>query len=86
MPDTKKNRPLLPTLIFGAASVALYMLLFVYSDQFVDWARRTQSGEKILFLIPVVVAFVFSYFHGAFTGYFWESMGLRAAKTGSSKK
>ncbi|HPB76848.1 MAG TPA: hypothetical protein PLY96_16565, partial [Chromatiaceae bacterium] len=34
-----------------------------------------------LFLIPVVVAFVFSYFHGAFTGHFWETLGLRAAKS-----
>lgn len=84
MSDNPK-RPLIPTLLFGAASIALYVLLFVYSDQFVEWAQRTQSGEKLLFIIPVVVAFVFSYFHGAFTGYFWESIGLRAAKTGAKK-
>jgi hypothetical protein len=29
---------------------------------------------------------VFSYFHGAFTGYFWETLGLRAAKTSTTKK
>ncbi len=72
---------LLPTLTFGVASVVLYYLLFHFSDHFVDWAYRTKHGEKSLFLIPVAVAFVFSYFHGQFTGHFWETMGLRAART-----
>lgn len=72
---------LLPTLTFGAASLVLYYLLFHFSDHFVDWALRTKHGEKSLFLIPVAVAFVFSYFHGQFTGHFWETLGLRAAKT-----
>jgi hypothetical protein len=68
------------TLLYGIASIVLYALLLMNSDLFVDWAQRTKAGEKSLFLIPVVVAFVFSYFHGAFTGHFWESMGLRAAQ------
>ena len=72
---------LIPTLTFGVASVVLYFLLSLYADHFVDWAQRTPHGEKSLFLIPVIVAFVFSYFHGQFTGLFWETLGLRAAKT-----
>ncbi len=72
---------LLPTLTFGIASAVLYALLFHFSDHFVDWALRTRHGEKSLFLIPVAVAFVFSYFHGQFTGHFWETIGLRAART-----
>ena len=72
---------LIPMLIFGVASAVLYFLLFYYADHFVDWAKRTVHGEKSLFLIPVVVAFIFSYFHGQFTGHFWETLGLRAAKT-----
>lgn len=78
MPHTK--RPITATLLYGAASLLLYALLFVYADQFVAWAEQTKE-HKSLFLIPVAVAFVFSYFHGAFTGHFWESLGLRAAKT-----
>ena len=85
MPSTNK-RPLLQTLIYGCASIALYVLLFIYSEQLVNWAQLTKTENKLLFLVPVIIAFVFSYFHGAFTGYFWESMGLRAAKTGASKK
>jgi hypothetical protein len=70
--------------MFGGASVLLYVLLFAYSDQFVQWAEHTKDN-KALFLIPVVVAFVFSYFHGHFTGHFWETLGLRAAKTSGKK-
>ena len=75
------KRQLASTVLFGAASLILYLMLFSFSDNFVDWAQRTRHGEKILFLIPVAVAFVFSYFHGQFTGHFWETIGLRAAKT-----
>ena len=80
------KRPLLQTLMFGCASIALYVLLFIYADQLVEFAYQTKTGNKLLFLIPVAIAFVCSYFHGAFTGYFWEAVGLRAAKTSSNKK
>jgi hypothetical protein len=29
-------------------------------------------------LLPVVTALVFSIFHGAFTGYFWDVLGVTA--------
>ncbi len=80
MSDTHK-KPLAATLIYGVASLVLYTLLLINSDLFVEWAQRTRHGEKWLFIIPVVVAFIFSYFHGHFTGHFWETLGLRAAKT-----
>jgi len=84
MPHRPK-KPFAATLLYGIASLVLYALLLLNSDLFVDWAQRTRNGEKILFLIPVLVAFVFSYFHGAFTGYFWETLGLRAARTSGKK-
>lgn len=74
------KRPVTATLFYGVASLLLYALLFAYADHFVAWAEQTKEN-KALFLIPVVVAFVFSYFHGAFTGHFWETLGLRAAKS-----
>lgn len=80
------KKPIAATLLYGIASLVLYSLLLLNSDLFVDWAERTIKGEKSLFLIPVVVAFVFSYFHGHFTGHFWETLGLRAAKTTTTKK
>lgn len=65
--------------IFGVASVILYLLLFAYSEQLVQWAEQTREGKKAYFLIPIVIAFVFSWVHGNFTSYFWEMLGVRAA-------
>jgi hypothetical protein len=71
---------------YGIASVAMFFALFKYSDHFVDWASRTRDGEKVLFIIPILVAFAFSYVHGAFTGFFWDTLGLKAAKAAEVKK
>lgn len=65
--------------MFGLGSVLLYMLLFAYADQLVTWATETRQGNKLLFLIPIVIAFIFSWVHGSFTGHFWELLGVRAA-------
>ena len=83
MPNPQ-HRPVAAAVGFGIASVALYALLFIYADLFPDWARRTRDGEHALALIPVAVAFAFSWVHGAFAGYFWDVLGLRAA-AGSEK-
>lgn len=77
---SQAKKPLTAMLFYGIASLVLYTLLLTNSDLFVQWAQHTKDN-KLLFLIPVVVAFVFSYFHGVFTGHFWEALGLRAAKT-----
>jgi hypothetical protein len=66
--------------VFGAASIVLYGLMFAYADELVELARRTRQGEKALFAVPIVIAFVFSYVHGAFTGYFWDVLGLKPAQ------
>lgn len=70
---------LVKAVLYGAASLALYVLLYLYADETVELARRTQQGEKIWFLVPIAIAFVFSYAHGAFTGYFWDAVGLKPA-------
>jgi len=66
-------------IVYGAASLALYALLFLYAEETVELARRTREGEKIWFLVPIVIAFAFSLVHGAFTGAFWDAIGLRPA-------
>jgi hypothetical protein len=70
---------LVKAVLYGAASVALYVLLYLHAEQTVELARRTQEGEKIWFLAPIVIAFVFSYVHGAFTGHFWDAIGIGPA-------
>jgi hypothetical protein len=79
-------RSVLKTVVYGAASVALYALLLIYADETVELARRTREGEKIWFLVPVAVAFLFSLVHGAFTACFWDAIGLRAANKNSKLK
>ena len=70
---------LVKAVMYGAASLALYALLFLYADETVELARRTREGEKIWFLVPIVIAFVFSLAHGAFTSSFWNAIGLKPA-------
>jgi hypothetical protein len=67
-------------LVYGAASAALYALLYVFAEDTVEIARRTREGEKGYFVVPIVIAFVFSLAHGAFTGNFWDALGLRPAE------
>jgi hypothetical protein len=83
----KNARPLAATVLFGAVSIGLYAILLIKSDLAVELAQRTPKGEAWLFLIPIVIAFLFSYVHGTFTGLFWESLGLKAApKTNNKNK
>lgn len=73
------DREVTKAIVYGIVSVALYFLLFIYADETVELARRTREGETIWFLVPIVIAFVFSYAHGAFTGAFWAAVGLKPA-------
>lgn len=79
------RKTLAATISYGLASAVLYGLLIAYSDLFVELAERTRAGEKVWFLIPLAIAFLFSWVHGTFTGYFWEALGLKAAH-GTKKK
>jgi hypothetical protein len=72
--------------LWGAASAVLYALLFVYADDAIELARRTHEGEKRWFLVPILVAFLFSLVHGAFTGYFWDAIGFKPAEKRRKKK
>lgn len=75
-----RGRVLVATLGYGALSIVLYILLFMYSNQLNALAEATRNGDKIYSLVPLVIAIVFSLVHGAFTGYFWELLGLKAKK------
>ena len=61
----------------GAASALCYGLLFTYQKEVMASFTRTDGWYPVL---PVVTALVFSLAHGAFTGYFWEVLGVRARK------
>ena len=74
------SRALVITLILGAASAGLYLLLYLFSDTLPGLAAATRNGEKLYALVPLAIAMVFSFVHGAFTGHFWDVLGLRAKK------
>jgi len=66
-------------MVLGAASTALYLLLFLFSDELTELARQARGrSNKLAALVPLGVALVFSLVHGAFTGHFWDLLGLRA--------
>lgn len=65
-------------MFWGAISIALYILLFAYSAEIINMARSVRQGDKLYFLAPIAIAFVFSLVHGAFTGHFWKVIGLMA--------
>jgi hypothetical protein len=66
--------------VLGAASAALYLLLFLFSDALPELAAAARRGEKLAALVPLAIAMIFSFVHGAFTGHFWDLLGLRAKK------
>ena len=73
------HRPVVAATALGLCSLALYALLFLFADELVGLAERTRQGDKLLFLVPIAIAFLFSWIHGSFTGQFWEALGIRAA-------
>jgi hypothetical protein len=63
-------------ILYGIVVAVLYGLLYVYDKEVVELCRR--GGWWFLF--PVGAAFVFSVFHGNFTGLFWDVLGVQAKR------
>ena len=59
------------TVLLGVLSLTLYVMLFSYEEAVL--AASTDS-----FLVPIAIAFVFSFVHGAFTSGFWDMLGFKA--------
>jgi hypothetical protein len=74
LPSIPLNGQTARTIVLGIVSLALYVLLF--SNE--DLVLRMSTGGGWYTVVPIVIAFVFSFVHGAFTGGFWEMLGLRA--------
>jgi hypothetical protein len=80
------NDSLTKTMLYGVGSAILYYLLFLYADQTIEWATLTREGQKGYFILPIIIAVIFSMVHGAFTGYFWDAMGMKPAQKKNDKK
>jgi len=64
------------TAALGLASLGLYSALFVFERPIL--AFTSEGGASMAAVIAI--AFAFSAVHGAFTGRFWEILGLRAKR------
>ena len=74
---SERSKPWGALVISGAASALCYGLLFGYQNEVMAAFTRTDGWYPLL---PVVTAFVFSFAHGAFTGYFWDVLGVTARR------
>ncbi len=68
------------TVALGLVSGVLYLFLFHYESEVTELALLTRAGHKLDALAPVGIALVFSLVHGAFTGRFWDALGIRAKR------
>ncbi len=74
--SSKKKKPIGIMIVMGVISASLYATLLLKQDLVnINFAK----GGLYAFL-PIVTAFVFSYFHGSFTGHFWTVLGVEASK------
>jgi hypothetical protein len=69
------SKPWLGLVVSGIASALCYGVLFTHQKEVMASFTRTDGWYPLL---PVLTAFVFSFSHGAFTGYFWEVLGVKA--------
>ena len=58
----------------GVATLVLYAALFLNEREVMASFTRT---DEWYFVLPVLTALVFSLAHGAFTGYFWDALGVK---------
>lgn len=71
-----KKKPYGKALFMGIISITLYTVLLMKQDVINNYFGK----GGIYALLPIVTAFIFSFFHGTFTGHFWTIMGIEAAK------
>jgi len=72
MTDTVK--PWGKLVFYGLGSAACYIALFSNEKDVMANFTRT---DGFYWLLPVATAFVISYFHGGFTGCFWDVLGVK---------
>jgi hypothetical protein len=74
--NSTKKKPVGAMIVMGIISIALYATLL----QKQDLVNSTFAKGGLYALLPIITAFIFSYFHGSFTGHFWTVLGIEAAK------
>ncbi len=75
--SSTKKKPVGSMIAMGIISVALYTTLLLKQDLVNNTFAK---GGFLYAFLPIVTAFVFSYFHGSFTSHFWTVLGVEASK------
>lgn len=73
----ERNPALNKTLGYGAVSIALYFLLYLFNADILALSKEGRWN----FIVPMIIAFIFSIVHGNFTGQFWDMFGIKAKTT-----
>jgi len=71
-----KKKPVGKMVLLGIISIALYAALLLNQD----YINATFSHGGVYAFLPILTAFLFSFFHGSFTGHFWTVLGVEASK------
>ena len=71
-----KKKPYGKMIFMGIISAILYTVL-LHKQDIIN--KYFALGGVYAFL-PIATAFIFSFFHGSFTGNFWTVLGIEAAK------
>ncbi len=74
--STTRKKPVGAMIVMGIISIALYATLLLKQDL----VNSTFAKGGLYAFLPIVSAFVFSYFHGSCTGHFWTVLGVEASK------
>lgn len=73
--DKSRTSQVAKTVFLGVATLLLYLLLFANEAT----VLKLSGQGHWYFLLPILIAFVFSFFHGAFTAEFWDVLGVKAS-------
>ena len=74
--QNKRKKPITALILTGIVSAGLYIALLTNQD----FLNNTFGKGGLFAFLPIITAFVFSYFHGIFTGHFWTMLGVEASK------
>lgn len=72
--DNDATKPWGKLVATGTVTAILYTLLFAFEKEMMASFTRTDGLYPFL---PIAAAFAFSLSHGAFTGYFWDALGIK---------
>ena len=76
--ENEARKPWGKLIATGTMTAILYTLLFAFEK---DVMRSFTRTDGLYPLLPVAAAFAFSLSHGAFTAYFWDTLGVKPRPT-----